>query len=131
MSKYTPQFMAEFEASLNNVGRLPPIEVHQENMRVLAVHDISYVQTFHPSQVLCHRKNRGSLMLSPYQAHRNAHTVHRVGADRKQLMNAVALELAADGPQRVANLQANEALVRRSKGLLPEVTGKPTHVVEL
>ena len=63
-------------------------------------------------------------MLSPFNAHRNAATIHRVGADRKQLINAVAIELAPDGTDaRNKQLAANEGLIKRADGLLAGING--------
>ena len=64
------------------------------------------------------------MILSPHNAHRNAEVIYRVGADRKQLTNAVAVELAVEGPERVAHLTATEKLVKRAGGLLAPLNGE-------
>ena len=58
-------------------------------------------------------------MLSPHNSHRNAGKIHKVGADMKQLSNALAMELALDGEERDANIKANEPLVQAQEASWP------------
>ena len=64
---------------------------------------------------------------------RNVHNkkgdvIYRIGADRKALNTAVCVELAPNGPTRVANLEANIALIKRSEGLLAEINGEEMYL---
>ena len=124
MSRLTPAFKEEFDAALAQENVLPYNEVMQECLRVLEKHNLLYTIVADPSQFLCHMKNRGGLMLSAHKAHRNAETIHMVGADRKQLTNAVAFELAPAGALRQENLEKNLALNARANGLLAAINGK-------
>ena len=100
------------------------MELFQNCMTVLWDFNLPYKNTVHARFVLCHVENRGKLMLSPLNAHRNAATIFLTGADRKQLSNAVAIELAPNGPDREKNIAANVNLVSRSDGLLAPVNGQ-------
>ncbi len=52
-----------------------------------------------------------------------------IGADRNAPLNtAVCVELAPNGPTRVANLEANIALIKRSEGLLAEINGEEMYL---
>ena len=74
------------------------------------------------------QENLGGLILSPFNSHRNAGKIHRVGADPAQITNAVAMELAAGGPQRAAHVDANNKLIARSNGLLARLNGEERFV---
>ena len=50
--------------------------------------------------------------------------IHSIGADRKALNNAVCFELADAGRQRSINIEKNEQLIARSKGLLACLSGE-------
>ena len=54
--------------------------------------------------------------------------IYSVGADRKQLTTAVAVEIAPSGPTRVLNLEANAELVKKSNNLLAPVTGEELYL---
>ena len=45
-------------------------------------------------------RNRGKLMLNAFNAHRNGSSIHRVGADLKELHGAVAFELPLNAKER-------------------------------
>ena len=67
-------------------------------------------------------------MLSVHNAHANAATIVKVGADRSQLSNAVCIELATEGHAREINIQKNKTLVARAKGKLAPVTGEEKYL---
>jgi hypothetical protein len=124
MSRLTGNFKAEFETALALEHTLPYNEVLQGCLSVLKAHQLLYtLDKVGADQFLVHRKNRGTLMLSPHNVHKNAETIYTVGADRKQLNNAVCIELSPSGPNREEHLQKNGDLVRRAKGLIAEITG--------
>ena len=119
-----PQFRQEFSAILAKFKTKSANEVFFEAMDCLRKWNFTYLLQLEPKYVLTHPVNRGGLMLSPYNAHRNAATIHRVGADRKQLLNAVAMEMAPDGTEaRKKQLAANESLIKRANGLLADING--------
>ena len=111
-------------AVLENTGpKIPPNIQFQGCIKVLFKHNQAYEVDIHPTAILPHMRNRGGLLLSPHNLHRNGGRIHKVGADLKQLTNAYGIELAEEGELRAANISANESLVNRSNGLLAPVTG--------
>jgi len=121
-TRLTPQFMIEFEQVLTS--KKPANEALQACMDILHKHKLSYkLEKVHCKYFLVHILNRGGLMLSPHNVHRNAVKIYKVGADLKQLTNGLAIELAPSGAQRDLNIQANNMLVKRSQGLLAKVSG--------
>ena len=117
-SKFTPAFCFEFTVILAEKNTKAN-EVFQQAMACLRLRKSAYnLSKQHCKFFIPHKKNRGGLMLSPYNVHRNAAKIHRVGADVAQIINAVCMELAPSGPHRAAHILANENLVQRSKGML-------------
>ena len=122
--KLTDGFRADFTAALALQGKKPTNEVYQECMKVLKDHKVSYTVDAKPAYFLVHKENRGRLMLSPHNAHRNCLSIHKVGADMTQLINAVAMELPAAGRARDEQFIANERLVKAADGLLPSINSE-------
>jgi len=122
-SRITAEFKAEFEPGLNKRGA-PPMEHFQELLEIVMKHDLMYELTeVHTKYFLVHLSNRGGLLLSPKNSHKNGADIKRGGADLELLNNSYCFELSASGPRREAHLKANKALVDRSEGLVAEVTG--------
>ena len=67
---------------------------------------------------LTHVKNRGGLLLSPHNVHKNAAGIKAAGADMDQLGNAWCTELPDAGPARKLALEKNASLIKRADGLL-------------
>ena len=126
--KPTDGFHADFTAALALQGKKPTNEVFQECMKVLKDHKVSYTVVAKAACFLVHKDNRGRLMLSPHNAHRNCFSIHKVGADMTKLINAVAMELPAAGKARDEQLMANERLVKAAAGLLPCITGEERYI---
>jgi hypothetical protein len=122
-SRMTSEFKAEFNSVLVQT-KLPANELYQLSMKVLAKHKLTYTTKAQCKYFLVHKANRGGLMLSPHNVHRNASNIQKVGADLKQLTNAVAIELAPSGPNRTEQIAANRLLGERAGGLLANVTGE-------
>ena len=122
-TQYTGEFMKEMEQALKGWHKRGAMEVFLEGMTIMRHASLVRKEKLHTRLVLCHKENRGRLMLSPHNAHSNGQKIHKAGADRRQLINAVCIELPATGPIREANVTANIELVRRSNGLLAEVNG--------
>ena len=114
----TKEFKKKFEAILALENKVPVNEIFMQGMSCLAEHSLMYEQVITCDKLLPHKENRGGLMLSPQNAHKNAMHIIGVGADRTFLSNAVCIELAPDGPQRTANLEKNRLLIQKSQGLL-------------
>ena len=75
---YSKEFKAEFEASLSARGA--PNEVFQGCMACISKHGHAYtLHEVHSRFFIPHRQNRGGLILSPHNAHRNAEVIYRVG----------------------------------------------------
>jgi hypothetical protein len=126
-SKITTEFDCEFNRALKLDGSAN--EVLQGCLKVLKKHNLSYeISDTHPKFFLVHRVNRNWLMLSPYNCHRNAAKIHRGGADRKLLVNAICMELASGGKTREEHIADNIKLVARSQGLLAPVNGQERYI---
>ena len=67
---------------------------------------------------LTHVKNRGGLLLSPHNVHKNAAGIKAAGADLDQLGNAWCTELPDAGPSRSWAFETNASLIKRADGLL-------------
>ena len=119
----TPEFIKEFKSALES-QEFSANEQLQNLLNILRAHKLLYhVDTIHCKFFLVHKANRGFLMLSPHNCHRNAARIESVGADMKQLTNALCVELAASGQLREEHISKNKELVKRAGGLLPEVNG--------
>ena len=121
-SRLTPEFKAEFSIVLKQ-EKLPVNDLFHLCMEVIKKHKLSYTTKAECKYFLVHKANRGGLMPSPHNVHRNASNIQKVGADIKQLTNAVATELAPSGAHRADQLNANRLLVERADGLLANVSG--------
>ena len=104
-------------------------EHFQSLMACLRSHNLAYsIDKVAPKHFLTHPKNRGGLMLSPHNVHRNAARIHQAGADRSQLTNAVCIEIAPSGNMRDEQLSKNRALIDRSAGLLAPINGSERYL---
>jgi hypothetical protein len=120
---FSPEFVTAFQRILDSHGQAN--DIFQKALAVLAKHSLMYTV----SRVKCkyfipHRNNRGGLLLSPFNAHRNAKRIHKVGADLAQITNAYATELPSAGQHRDAQLTASRNLISRSNGLLAPLNGE-------
>ena len=127
MAQLNEQFKAEFRSALQPKGSCN--EVFQKCMEVMREHKVLYtIQGMKCMYFLTHKFNRGGLMLSPHNAHRNGAVVHKGGADKKQLVNAVCIELAPSGKQRDEQIAANKKLIARSSDMLAPVNGEERYI---
>ena len=113
-------FRAEFRASINKKD-LVPNEHFAALVDVLQSHNMCYSIKAQPRLFLTHVKNRGGLLLSPHNVHKNAAGIKAAGADLTQLGNAWATELADSGPLRKLMIEKNTSLIQRADGLLAKV----------
>ena len=70
--------------------------IKDEFLSFLKAKQICYEAIFHSDQVLVHPKNRGGLLINPFNANRNGSAICRSGANLKELHGAVAFELQVD-----------------------------------
>ena len=99
-------------------------EHFQNLLACLKEHNLLYtVANIHPKFFLTHSANRGGLLLSPHNVHRNAARIRKCGADTKQLTNALAIEVAASGMVREQHVAQNDMLIKRAGGLLAPING--------
>ncbi len=125
----TPEFCADFEKVLNARFRMSPNEVFQNCMDILWKHKVCYKSdVLKCTLFLTHMVNRGGLMLSPHRAHQNGLKIHKAGADKTQLVNAYAIELAPSGQHRILNIQKNADLIHRSHELLAQINGSERYL---
>ena len=110
-------FRDEFAGGLKL--KLPANEHLDVLKKILKEHKLLYtLEKVHPKYFVTHPANRGKLMLSPHNVHRNAARIHGVGADPGQLTNALSVEM---GKLRAVYMNKNKKLIARSKGLLAEL----------
>ena len=122
-SKITKSFELEFQKLLD-MKNVKANEHFQLLTTCLRKHNLVYtVEKATPRFFLTHFSNRGGLLLSPHNVHRNAGRIHKCGADIKQFNNAFCIELATNGKVREEHLKKNEMLIQRSGGLLAPING--------
>ena len=122
-SKITNSFQLEFQKLLD-LKNVKANEHFQLLTTCLRKHNLVYtVEKANPKFFLTHFSNRGGLLLSPHNVHRNAGRIHKCGADIRQLNNAFCIELATNGKVREEHLKKNEMLILRSGGLLAPING--------
>jgi len=123
----SPQFKEEFQKILNL--KMPP----NDHMALLVEclkknHLMHTVENINPNLFLTHKNNRGGLLLSPHNVHRNAAKIHAAGASMKNLTNAVAMELPSQGALRLQHIKKNEELITKAAGLLAPINGGERYV---
>ena len=110
-SKITKSFELEFQKLLD-MKNVKANDHFQLFTTCLRKHNLVYtVEKANPKLFLTHFSNRGGLLLSPHNVHRNAGRIHKCGADIKQLNNAFCIELATNGKVREEHLKNNEMLI--------------------
>ena len=128
MSQLTEAFKTTFQKLLDS-KKMKANEHMDVLMSCLREHKLVYsVSNIEPNFFLTHSSNRGGLLLSPHNVHRNAARIHAAGADMRQLTNAVCIELGVNSPVRWKHVAKNKALVDRADGLLAPVNGSERYV---
>lgn len=123
-SRMTTLFIEEFSSELKKQGT-PPNQHFAELVKIMKKHKMCYnVKSLNPKLFLTHVKNRGGLLLSPHNAHKNAASIKAAGADIEALTNAWCFELAHDGDIRQETVSKNDRLVKSSGGLLADINGE-------
>ena len=108
---------------------VPPNDHFKMLMGICRSHKMAYkIERVKPRYFLTHMRNRGGLMLSPYNCHKNAVTILRAGADLSALKNAVCSEIPPQGPERQQQLQANLSLIKRSAGLIADMNNEERYL---
>ena len=70
-------------------------EFYLEGMAIMKKHSLlKVVQDVHPKYFLTHIENRDRLMLNAKNVHNKGKVIANIGADRKQLSTAIAVEIA-------------------------------------
>ena len=123
MTQLTEAFKKEFTNVLGT-KKLKANEHMDMLMECLRKYNLVYkVDNIPPKFFLTHSANRGGLLLSPHNVHRNAARIHAAGADARQLTNAVCIEIGVNSSLRWQHVAKNRALVDRAKGLLAPING--------
>ena len=112
-SRMSAEFVKEFGICLAKTG-IPPNQHFAELVEILKAHKMCYSSSgpLNPKLFLTHSKNRGGLLLSPHNAHKNAANIAAAGADIEALTSAWCVELGMDGPKRQEIVCKNEKLMR-------------------
>jgi hypothetical protein len=127
-SKITEAFKREFDELLE-LKQVTANEHLQKLLESLRKHTLMYkVDSINAELFLTHKANRGGLLLSPHNVHRNAARIKSCGADVKQLTNALCMELATSGKTRDDHLEKNSKLIGRAAGLLAPITGSERYL---
>ena len=123
-----------FEREMNEALAQPPSigmnTIFQDAITVLWKHKICYkLESVDPCLFFVHPKNRGTLGLSWHNAHRNGLRIRNVGADKTELKNAYAFEMALAGTiERQKQIDFNQRLIRLSQGLLADASGLERYI---
>jgi len=119
--RMTEAFTSEFGEILDR-KYAKPNEHFQDLVTCLKKHLMCYRSPkLHPSLFLTHLKNRGGLLLSPHNAHKNAANMYAAAADLEALSNAWAIELPSEGKLREIIIQKNQRLIEKAEGLLAQI----------
>ena len=122
-TKLTAEFKKEFAKILDTNG-LAPKEHFEQLGDCLEAHKMMYMMgPTHCNFFMTHSANRGGLLLSPHNAHKNAADIHQSGAQLDALSNAWCTELPHTGSRLAEHLQKNRSLIERSGGLLAPLNG--------
>ena len=123
MTQITEAFKKDFSKVLGQKS-VKANEHLDSLLAVLREHKLLYrVEKIQPCFFLVHKANRGGLLLSPHNVHRNAARIHSCGADMRQLTNAVCVEMGLNSTLRWEHIAKNRQLVDRANGLLAPLNG--------
>ena len=124
----SPAVEKKLTGILNQPANVGANKIFKEAMDVLHAENIPYVvKDVTPQHFFVHRKNRAGLGLSWHNAHRNGARIQAIGADKTQLVNAVAVEMGT-GEWKAKHVDFNVKLISKSKGLLAEPSGYERYV---
>ena len=120
----TEAFKDEFQVTLDKTD-LSPNDHFEQLVGVLKKHGLVYeLEDVHCKYFMTHKENRGKLLLSPHNAHKNAAGIHSTGAQLDVLTNAWCTELPSQGNLRSEQIEKNKSLIERSGGMLAELNGE-------
>ena len=129
MDRLSPAFHAAFSSLMKEDKNMTNNEFMQNGMKILREHKLlKRVDPAHPKKFLTHIENRNRLMLNAKNVHKKGAVIKSIGADLTQMSSAVCVEIAPSGPTRASNLEANKALISKSKGLLAPMTGEEEYL---
>jgi hypothetical protein len=123
MATYFPaELVTEVQTLMDaNVG---PITRWSNVLEVFLKHNIAYkVAELAPSVLMVHPENRSKLGVNPFNAHKVGAYIKRVGADFKELGNAVAFEVCALSDEKAKQVAFNQRLTQHSGGMLAPLDG--------
>ena len=124
MDRLSPAFMEEFQELMTNELKVTANEFVQNGFAILGKHKLLQKQVMiAPKLILTHMENRNRTVLNPLGVHSKGAKIFAMGADRKQCVSAVCVEMAPNGPQRLQNLRANMDLLRKFPKLLAPIDG--------
>ena len=128
-SRMSKEFIAEFQELMKTRLHHEPNVFLKLGMDLMEAHNLVKVATDVPPQFfLTHKDNRNGLMINPLMVHEKGADILSIGADRKQLSTAIAVEMAPFGPSRASHLAANKKLVYNSNKLLAPVSGQELYL---
>ena len=123
------EFIAEFQELMKTRLHHEPNVFLKLGMDLMEAHKLVKVTPDVPPQFfLTHKDNRNGLMINPLMVHEKGADILSIGADRKQLSTAIAVELAPFGPSRSSHIAANKKLVYNSNKLLAPVSGQELYL---
>jgi hypothetical protein len=120
---YEANIVSQGDRILAKVAELPLLQVCAEFRAFCKLKKLSYMQVIHTDNVMTHPDNRGGLMLNPYNVHKNIARVCQIGANKRELHGAVAMEVSGQTDVKAKEIAANSSLVGASDGLLAPLTG--------
>ena len=106
------------------VQKKPVKTVWNEAVALLEEYKLIWtIHSVHCKYMFVHTQNRGGLGLIAVNCHNVGEKIFRVGADKKELANAFAFEIALSGKQRESIISFNQRLINLANGLLPSASG--------
>ena len=127
-TRITPAFEAEFGELMDNWQKFTPNGFYIKGMEIMDRYCLIQTVIAPPEEFLTHIENRNKSMLNQKNVHTKGEIIFNIGADRKQLITAICVELAPAGPTRLANIEANRKLIKRSAGLLAPINGRERYL---
>ena len=127
-TRITPAFEAEFGELMDNWQKFTPNGFYMKGMEIMDRYCLIQTVIAPPEEFLTHIENRNKSMLNQKNVHTKGEIIFNIGADRKQLITAICVELAPHGPTRLTNIEANRKLIKRSAGLLAPINGRERYL---
>ena len=122
---FSAALIKNVQLMIDNETRTGPRAAWKAICEVLDAEGITYfLHNVNVDDIIVHPKNRGGLGLNAFNVQSNFEKIKRVGADKRLLQDAAAMEMPPLGAAREEAFEFNRRLVARSGGMLAPVSGR-------